>query len=120
MWKRYTGTVPRSKEPDGKRVTICSKISEGDAAIVDTRCAARGLTRSAWLQSLIAADLALVSDSGTAINAPAESPPKRQRRSAPALPVAEPSPKPRTAAKTGCSHRLPKDAYCRVCERIKD
>lgn len=42
----------RKPEPDGKRVTLCAKVSEPTAALID---AARGQqTRSAWLQELIA------------------------------------------------------------------
>jgi hypothetical protein len=39
----------------------------------------------------------------------------RRRRAAP---VAEPSPKPRTAAKPGCGRRLPKGAFCGECGHI--
>lgn len=41
--------MPRERTPDGKRVTICAKFSEAEAAQIDT---ARGLvTRSQWLRS---------------------------------------------------------------------
>lgn len=39
----------RKKEPDGKRVTICAKVSEAEAALID---AARGtVSRSEWIRS---------------------------------------------------------------------
>jgi hypothetical protein len=44
--------MTRGKLPDGKRVTICAKVSEPDAQAID---AARGdMTRSAWVQLAIA------------------------------------------------------------------
>ena len=57
--------VPRQKTPQGKTVTLCAKISETDAGLIDARCAALGITRSAWLQSLVAADLSGVTDGGS-------------------------------------------------------
>lgn len=52
--------------PDGKRVTVAAKVSDGEAAVIDARCAALGITRSAWLRSLIEASLADVRDVGEA------------------------------------------------------
>jgi hypothetical protein len=50
---RYTGMVARAKTPGGKRVTICVKVSEADAAAID---AARGeVTRSAWGRGMLLA-----------------------------------------------------------------
>jgi hypothetical protein len=46
----------RKKELEGKRVTVCAKVSEPTVELID---AARGKqTRSAWLQGVIAASLA--------------------------------------------------------------
>ena len=47
---------------EGRRITVSAKVSEDDAALIDARCAASGLTRSAWLQSLVAASLAGVAE----------------------------------------------------------
>jgi hypothetical protein len=43
--------MTRAKLPEGKRVTICAKVSEPTAAEID---AARGeMSRSAWVQAAI-------------------------------------------------------------------
>jgi hypothetical protein len=56
--------VPRKPSPEGKRNTVCAKVTDDELALIDARCARRGQIRSAWLQSLIAADLAEVADAG--------------------------------------------------------
>ena len=45
----------RKKEPEGKRVTISTKVSEADAAFID---AVRGdISRSEWLRRLLRAGI---------------------------------------------------------------
>jgi hypothetical protein len=57
--------MPRPRTPTGKNETLCVKVSENDAGIIKARCAARGITPSEWLRSLIAADLSGVTDGGS-------------------------------------------------------
>jgi hypothetical protein len=46
----------RPREPEGKRVTVCAKFSESEAAVIDT---ARGaMTRSEWLRRAVLAQAA--------------------------------------------------------------
>jgi hypothetical protein len=115
--------VPRSKTSEGKRVTICAKFSEEDAALIDARCAAKGQTRSAWLQSLAAADLAGVRDGGEVLGIRMRIDPKMPagtaalvspgKAGAVIIPVgAEPARKP-------VSHRCPVKGWCEECGEWK-
>jgi hypothetical protein len=66
--------MARTQTPDGKRVTICIKVSEPEAAVID---AARGtLTRSAWGRDALIAQ--------SAGRAPAVKPKRPARASQPA------------------------------------
>ena len=123
--------MPRKPRPDGKRNTVCAKVTDDDLALIDARCAALGQTRSVWLQALIAASLAGVTEGGdvggirlridpqmpagiAAVVSPGAGPP--------ALidvrhPVAAPSRKPRTpaASEPPCKHEHAIKGWCREC-----
>jgi hypothetical protein len=109
----YTGILEfmaRTQTPDGKRVTICIKVSEPEAAAID---AARGaLTRSAWGRGAMLA------------HAPDPVPPVRPERPARAAKLATASPAPVAAdsAPAPCPHAYPDvktimgQRVCRKCD----
>lgn len=47
--------MPRARSPEGKHETISARVTEQDAAEIDRLRG--GLTRSAWFESLIQAEL---------------------------------------------------------------
>jgi hypothetical protein len=124
--------MPRKPSPDGKRNTVCAKVTDDDLALIDARCATPGLTRSAWLQSLIAAALADVTESGEVAGMRLRIDPQMPAGTAavispgagpPALidtrpPVAASSRKPRRTAPSDsgpCKHAHAIKGWCREC-----
>jgi hypothetical protein len=105
--------MPRPQSPEGKRVTICAKVTEADALVIDSRCAALGITRSAWLQSLIATSLAGVSDGGEVLGIKLTVDPQMPAGTAA---LASPGRRPVPFAVADCPHRgLKGGAWCKTC-----
>ena len=85
--------MARPLTADGKRVTVCAKVSEAQASAMDT---ARGtLTRSAWVASLIAAalDTGKPERRGIPAKQPARASKPATTRAAPAAADLDPSPR---------------------------
>jgi hypothetical protein len=124
--------VPRKPSPEGKRNTVCAKVTDDDLALIEARCAARGQTRSVWLQGLIAAALADVTEGGQVVGIRLRIDPQMPAGTAavispgagpPALidtrsPVAASSRKPRRTAPSEsgpCKHAHAIKGWCREC-----
>jgi hypothetical protein len=106
--------------PDGKNNTISVKVSDDDLVVIDARCAARGVTRSAWLQSLIADDLADVTEGGRAGGIRVRVDPKMPRGkvalvSPGAVPVVFRDPGPADDCPHPKGRRLKNGSYCGAC-----
>lgn len=109
----------RPKKPGARTATISTKISEDDLGLIRARCAALGITPSAWLQRLLTASLANIRDGGEALPGirlliDPDMPPGTVALTSPGSPAVA-----TVNVSPDCPHRLNPGAYCKTCGKNK-
>ncbi|HMH91214.1 MAG TPA: hypothetical protein VK586_09035 [Streptosporangiaceae bacterium] len=108
-------TAGRCSTPDGKRAYLAAKVSEPVFESVLARCAGLGVTRSAYIGALIAADLGAAQGARLAAPGITVTPDGRMPPGTAAV-VPAPARRPKAAPKPPCKHLgVQRGGFCREC-----